>query len=70
MAWNIPGKGGPDSGTRQRRRQQAPANPWKPRGDNGGGNDFDGWSQRLRGLFDGGGGGNPAALGRPWPWSC
>ena len=56
MAWNTPGSGdkGP-SGDKP--------NPWKPgnRGaGKGGGNDLNGLLDRLRGLFDGaGGGGNP-----------
>ncbi len=51
MAWNIPGKNN-DSGSDKGRR-----NPWPPkRGQDGGpGALFD----RLRGLFDGGGGGGP-----------
>ncbi len=61
MAWNTPGSGSPggsgndgSSGNKQR-------NPWKPRKGNSGG--FDGLIERLRGLFEGGGGG-----GNPLRW--
>lgn len=58
MAWNTPGSGSNGSNGDKPR-----PNPWKPRkgAGNGGGNSFDGWLERLRGLFDGGGngGGNP-----------
>ena len=63
MAWNIPGKGSPDSGSpgNGSNGDKPKSNPWKPRkgAGNGGGNSFDAWLERLRGLFDGGGGGNP-----------
>ena len=64
MAWNIPGKGSPDSGSpgNGSNGDKPKPNPWKPRKGtgSGGGNDFNGLLERLRGLFDGGGdGGNP-----------
>jgi len=57
MAWNTPGSGG--SGNDSNGDKPRP-NPWKPRkgAGNGGGNGFDAWLERLRGLFEGGGG-NP-----------
>ena len=61
MAWNIPGKGSPDSGSSGNgsNGDKPRPNPWKPKG-NSGGNDLNSWIERLRGLFDGnGGGGNP-----------
>ncbi len=54
MAWNIPGSGSGNNGSGNKDKP----NPWKPRGS-GGGNDFAGLLQRLRGYFDGSGGGNP-----------
>jgi modulator of FtsH protease HflK len=55
MAWNTPGNNNQDSSGGGKR------SPWKPRngGRGGGGNGFDGLLERLRGLFDGGGGSNP-----------
>lgn len=51
MAWNTPGNNNQDSSGGGNR------SPWKPRnGGRGGGNGFDGLIERLRGLFDGGGG--------------
>ena len=50
MAWNTPGSG--SNGSKDK------PSPWKPKGK-GGGNDFSAWADRLRGLFDGNGGGNP-----------
>lgn len=52
MAWNTPGSG--SNGDKDKEKP----NPWKPKGK-GGGNDFSGWLDRLRGMFDGSGGGNP-----------
>jgi len=60
MAWNTPGSSGPgkndDNGSANERRKNA----WKPRRNSGsgGGGGLDGILQRLRGMFDGGGG-NP-----------
>jgi len=59
MAWNTPGSGngsGNDGGNRDK------PNPWKPKGGKGGGNGLDALLDRLRGLFDGGGG-NPLRWG-------
>lgn len=53
MAWNTPGSNG-SNGDGEKPRP----NPWKPKGNKGGGNDFSGWLDRLRGMFDGSGG-NP-----------
>ncbi|MGH8025716.1 MAG: FtsH protease activity modulator HflK [Pseudoxanthomonas sp.] len=53
MAWNTPGSSG-SNGDGDKPRP----NPWKPKGNTGGGNDLNGWLDRLRGLFDGSGG-NP-----------
>lgn len=67
MAWNIPGKGSPDSGSpgNGSNGEKPRPNPWKPRNKgNGGGNDLNDWLERLRGLFDGGGGGG----GNPLRW--
>lgn len=50
MAWNVPGSGGNGSGNGGRR------DPWKPTGGGGDGG-WDGLLDRLRRLFDGGGGG-------------
>lgn len=59
MAWNTPGSGsGDDNGSNNGRR-----NPWKPRGGKSGG--LDQWLDRLRGLFDGAGGGN-----QWWRWAA
>ncbi|WP_411834436.1 FtsH protease activity modulator HflK [Pseudoxanthomonas mexicana] len=58
MAWNTPGSGG--SGGSGSGNDGGNRNPWKPRrrrGGNGGG--LDEVFERLRGIFDGGGGGNP-----------
>ncbi len=52
MAWNTPGNNNQDSSGGGKR------SPWKPRSGGGGGNGFDGLLERLRGMFDGGGG-NP-----------
>jgi membrane protease subunit HflK len=57
MAWNTPGSNG-SNGEGEKPRP----NPWKPKGKKGGGNDLNGLLDRLRGLFDGSGGGNP------WRW--
>jgi membrane protease subunit HflK len=57
MAWNIPGNkdNGPERGPGNNGR-----NPWPPkRGRPSGGNPFDRIGDGLRGLFGGGGGGNP-----------
>lgn len=60
MAWNTPGNKNDDSssgGGGQR-------SPWKPRpGGRGGGGGFDDILARLRGIFEGGGGGNPVRWG-------
>jgi modulator of FtsH protease HflK len=59
MAWNTPGNNNQDSSGGGNR------SPWKPRktgGSGGGGGAFDEILQRLRGLFDGGGG-NPLRWG-------
>lgn len=53
MAWNTPGSNG-SNGDGEKPRP----NPWKPKGNKGGGNDLNGLLDRLRGLFDGSGG-NP-----------
>lgn len=53
MAWNTPGSSG-SNGDGDKPRP----NPWKPKGNKGGGNDLNGLLDRLRGLFDGSGG-NP-----------
>jgi len=54
MAWNTPGNNNQDSSGGGNR------SPWKPRNSGrGGGNGFDGLIERLRSLFDGGGGGHP-----------
>ena len=57
MAWNIPGSGSGGSDKSGDEGSRRP-NPWKPRKGRGG-NDFDGLIERLRGMFDGSGGGNP-----------
>jgi membrane protease subunit HflK len=53
MAWNTPGSNG-SNGDGEKPRP----NPWKPKGNKGGGNDLNGLLDRLRGMFDGSGG-NP-----------
>lgn len=53
MAWNTPGSSG-SNGDGEKPRP----NPWKPKGNKGGGNDLNALLDRLRGLFDGSGG-NP-----------
>lgn len=53
MAWNTPGSSGNDGSSGN--NNQKP-NPWKPRRKGGGLNDV---LDRLRGIFDGSGGGNP-----------
>ncbi len=55
MAWNTPGSSG--NGSNGDGEKPRP-NPWKPKGNKGGGNDLNGLLDRLRGLFDGSGG-NP-----------
>ena len=57
MAWNIPGSGSGGSDNSGDGGSRRP-NPWKPRKGRGG-NDFGGLVERLRGMFDGSGGGNP-----------
>lgn len=54
MAWNTPGSGSGNNGNR---------NPWKPRNGGGNGGGIGDILERLRGLFDGGGGG-----GNPLRW--
>jgi membrane protease subunit HflK len=56
MAWNTPGSGSGGSGNGGDGSRRP--NPWKPRKGRGG-NGLDGVVDRLRGLFDGNGGGNP-----------
>lgn len=58
MAWNTPGNSGPGSGGSNGDGEKPRPNPWKPKGNKGGGNDLNGLLDRLRGLFDGSGG-NP-----------
>lgn len=53
MAWNTPGSSGSNGDG-----EKPKPNPWKPKGNKGGGNDLNGLLDRLRGLFDGSGG-NP-----------
>lgn len=59
MAWNTPGNSNPGNNN-QDSSGGGNRSPWKPRnGGRGGGNGFNGLLERLRGLFDGGPGGNP-----------
>lgn len=58
MAWNTPGNSGPGSNGSNGDGEKPRPNPWKPKGNKGGGNDLSGLLDRLRGLFDGSGG-NP-----------
>jgi membrane protease subunit HflK len=58
MAWNTPGSSGPGSSGSNGDGEKPRPNPWKPKGNKGGGNDLNGLLDRLRGLFDGSGG-NP-----------
>ena len=53
MAWNTPGSSGSNGDG-----EKPKPNPWKPKGNKGGGNDLNGLLDRLRGMFDGSGG-NP-----------
>ncbi|SDR23009.1 FtsH protease activity modulator HflK [Pseudoxanthomonas sp. CF125] len=55
MAWNTPGSS--SNGSNGDGEKPRP-NPWKPKGNKGGGNDLNGLLDRLRGMFDGSGG-NP-----------
>lgn len=57
MAWNTPGSGSGDNGSGNGSNDRR--NPWKPKG---GGSGLDGLLQRLRGLFDGSGGGGTNPL--------
>lgn len=58
MAWNTPGNSGPGSSGSNGDGEKPRPNPWKPKGNKGGGNDLNALLDRLRGLFDGSGG-NP-----------
>ncbi|GGK10173.1 FtsH protease activity modulator HflK [Luteimonas terricola] len=61
MAWNIPGKNNDDRGSGGDSGNGRRQNPWPPRRSGGGRGrgPFDGILDQLRGLFGGGGGGNP-----------
>lgn len=61
MAWNIPGKNNDDRGSGRDGGNDRRQNPWPPRRSGGGRGrgPFDGLLDQLRGLFGGGGGGNP-----------